>query len=193
MIRISLCDEVSTAALVVELKPVIERQVRFSLRPYAGLARRDAEAEVSDFVQEVFIELFANDARSLRRWDPERGRSLKSFVRLIARRRVASLRRGRYTNPWHDELVSAPEADTHPSRANPDATLESVDMLEQVASAVERRMGERGIRLLKMLYFDQWSVVEVQAETGMSRDAVYAWRSRLRRMANQIAGRGESA
>ena len=73
------------------------------------------------------------------------------------------------------------------SHENPDSQVESVHMLEQLASAVNERMGSRGSRLFEMLYFDECSVDEVQAETGMTRGAVYAWRSRLRRMANEIA------
>ena len=180
-------DEVSKTGLVAELRPVIEREVSFCLRRYASTARRDAEVEVSDFVQEVFIELLANGARTLHSWDPARGRSLKSFVRLVAKRRVASLMRGRYTNPWQDEHLASPETEALSSYEKPDRQVESVDMLEQLASAVNERMGTRGSRLLEMLYFDECSVDEVQVETGMTRDAVYAWRSRLRRMANEIA------
>jgi len=46
-------------------------------------AGRDVRQEVADLIQEVFMALFADDARVLRSWQPERGLSLDNFVGLV--------------------------------------------------------------------------------------------------------------
>ena len=43
------------------------------------------------------------------------------------------------------------------------------------------------IRVFELLWAEQRSVEEVCAELAMKRDAVYAWRSRIRKLARALA------
>ena len=72
--------------LAERLLDAIQREVAIALHRLAAQRGRDPRQEVQDLVQEVLVSLFEHDARELRRWDPTRGRSLESFVRLVARR-----------------------------------------------------------------------------------------------------------
>lgn len=68
-----------------DLLRVIERVLR--------LARRSDGAE--DILQQVLLELFRKDMRLLRTWDPQKGRSLRSYLCKLAERRAYDALRGR--------------------------------------------------------------------------------------------------
>lgn len=89
--------------LVDTLLPVIKVEVAVALRRRASASGRDAQQDVDDFVQDVLVHLLAQDGRVLERWDPARGRSLTSFVRMVTRHRVARGLAGFRGNPWSGE------------------------------------------------------------------------------------------
>jgi RNA polymerase sigma-70 factor (ECF subfamily) len=174
-------DQAGIADLIFDLRSSVQREVASSLRRHAGQAGRDANQEVADFVQEVFVGLLADDARVLRAWDPERGRTLHSFVRLVARRYVAAVMRTRCKNPWSELPTDGDALEAMvPCSAMADR-VESRSLLERVLEEVYDEVDERGKLLFEMLYLEERSIAEVQAETGMSRDAIYAWRFRFRK------------
>src|SRR5215471_16061481 len=80
-------DRRATEDLVGRLARVIQVRVGVALlrRRHAARGRTLAQ-EVEDLMQEVFAALFEQDGRVLRRWDPARGLSLKSYVGLVAER-----------------------------------------------------------------------------------------------------------
>lgn len=178
-------------ALVSRLLPVVQTEVGFALLRGARVESRDPRQEVRDFVQEVFVSLLAKDGKTLRAWDPERGRSLDSYVRLIARRQVAAILRSGKKNPWADKPVAGDELerelpDTHQSTATA-AKVESAEQLDRVLERLRERLDDRGLLLFRMLYVEERSVEEVMAATEMTRDAVYAWRSRFRKLVAKLA------
>src|ERR1700742_4584307 len=98
-------DQAALASLVAVLTPVIQARVARTL-----LARRSFQSggrsvrqEVEDLTQEVWVALFAREARVLRSWDAERGLSLPNFVGLVAERQVISFLRSGRRNPWKEE------------------------------------------------------------------------------------------
>lgn len=181
-------------ALVSRLLPVVQTEVGYALLRGARVESRDHRQEIRDFVQDVFVSLLAKDGKTLRAWDPERGRSLDSYVRLIARRQVAATLRSGKRNPWADKPVAGDELerelpDTHAEAAT-SAQFESVEQLDRTLDGLRSRLDDRGMLLFQMLYVEERSVEEVMATTEMTRDAVYAWRSRFRKLVAKLADQG---
>ena len=180
-------DRAGMQALVKRLLPIIQAEVGFALMRGAAIESRDPRQEVRDFVQEVFVQLLAKEGKVLRSWDPERGRSLDSFVRLIARRQVAAILRSGRRNPWADKHVAGDELERgHPDDSGARRQLESSDHLRRLLRQLGERLDERGMLLFRMLYVEERSVEEVMDATDMSRDAVYAWRSRFRKLVRSL-------
>ncbi|MFO7568106.1 MAG: hypothetical protein R6X02_36030 [Enhygromyxa sp.] len=184
-------DRRAMQALVSRLLPVVQTEVGYALLRGARVESRDPRQEVRDFVQEVFVVLLAKGGKTLRAWDPERGRSLDSYVRLVARRQVAAILRSGKKSPWADKPVAGDELErelpeTH-GDASSSAKLESAEELDRVLDGLRSRLDERGMLLFRMLYVEERSVEEVMAATEMTRDAVYAWRSRFRKLVAKLA------
>src|SRR5690606_15884599 len=72
---------------------------------------------------------------------------------------------------------------------SPAALLETSDGLAWLLDRLGARLDERGWRLFAMLFLEERSVEEVMDAVDMTRDAVYAWRLRLRKLAHSIAQR----
>ena len=176
-------DHRAMQALVRRLMPVVQMAVGYALLRDARIESRDHQQEVRDFVQEVFIALLDDSGKVLRSWDPERGRSIDSFVRLVARRHVAATLRSGRRSPWTDMLMPGDELERHVSDGRTPATqLESCDTLARVLERLGGRFDERGATLFAMLYVEERSVPEVMDATAMSRDAIYSWRLRFRKL-----------
>jgi RNA polymerase sigma factor (sigma-70 family) len=174
--------------LVERLLPVVQAEVGYALMRGARVEARDHRQEVRDFVQEVFVQLLSKRGKVLRSWDPERGRSLESFVRLVARRQVAAILRSGRRSPWSDKPVAGDELERGvASDAAPARRVESADELGRLLERLEARLDERGMLLFRMLYVEERGVEEVMEATQMTRDAVYAWRSRFRKLVASLA------
>lgn len=61
---------------------------------------------------EVFAALFQAGGKALRAWDPARGRTLESFVSLLARHQALSILRSGKTSPWPDEPTDDEQLET---------------------------------------------------------------------------------
>ena len=167
-------DDTARRSLARRLLGAIQREVSFSLVRFAAMDRRDARQEVLDLVQDVLVSLFERDAKELRRWDPERGRSLESFVRLVARRRVARTLSQRQGNPWADAPTDPADLDD----ADVDALstrLETRHHLDQLLAAMHS------------LFVQGLDPDDVAQKMDMSKGAVNAWSYRTRKLARTIA------
>jgi RNA polymerase sigma-70 factor (ECF subfamily) len=142
---------------------------------------------VDDLSQDVFLRLFEDQGRVLRTWDPERGLSLENFAGLVAERlAISSLRSGK-RNPWREDeaedevLAAAPSGEATPAEA-----VASADFMGRLHDRLRETLTPLGMRLFDLLYVEERSVEEVCTATALSADAVYAWRSRLRRTAQGL-------
>lgn len=176
------------AGLVDVLLPVIKIEVAVALRRRASAQGRDARQDVDDFVQDVMLHLLADEGRRLRRWDPGRGSSLASFVRLVTRHRVARVLEGFRGNPWsgeptEDEALEALRAD----RSGTFRRVESRTRLLRLLEQLRARLNERGLRLFHKLYVEQRPIAEVADEEGMTRAAIDQWNARMRRMVRELS------
>lgn len=174
-------------ALIAIFAPIVQWEVAYQLRARAG-AGRDPRQELEDLVQEVFGAIFAQDARALRAWRPDGGRTLLSFVRLLARHQTVSILRTAKKNPWRDEPTS-PEILERATNAGEDPELEvaSRERLERLLDKLRVELSPRGMQLFQILYVEEQEVEVACREIGMTREAVYMWRSRLKKRIVELA------
>lgn len=186
-------DERATRALVGRLVPIIQARVaRCLLRHGRPGARRNVREEVADLTQEVLLSLFADGGRVLAAWNPERGLSLDNFVGLVAQRQAVSILRTHRRSPWAEE----PTEDLGPllpDASTPEARVASQQALDSVLAWLEETLSPMGLELFELLIVQDLDTAEVVRRTGLSRDAVYAWRSRLERLLRQRAATLEGA
>lgn len=179
-------DRSAITVLVDYLTPVIQARVARSLLRRPHLRDYEVRQHVEDLSQEVFAALFAEDARVLRSWDPERGLSLLNFVGFVAERQVASILRIGKRNPWREDPTLTEELDSADPAADPHEAAVSRDVLQSLLRRLEERLSPLGRHLFDLIYLQEKTVAEVADETGLGSDAIYAWRSRLRRLARKI-------
>jgi RNA polymerase sigma factor (sigma-70 family) len=174
-------------SLVEALTPIVRTRVaRVLLRRAPASSGRNIRQEVEDLTQEVFVALFAHDGRMLRAWEPQRGLSLENFVGFIAERQVTSILRTARRSPWTEDPTQTEALDGPDDRASVELRLASRQELEMLLDRMREELSPLGLSLFEQLYLQQRSAAEVCARTGMSRDAVYAWQSRLGRLVRRL-------
>ena len=186
-------DAAAMARLVRALRPALQAEVAWTLERFAPRGRgRDPRQEVFDMVQEVFLALLERDGALLRKWDPERGRTLVSFARLLARHHVVSTLRSHRRNPWTEEPTPTERMSAVPGDCE-ELRLAQVDEARRTVEALRQELKGRSMLMFEGLYVEERSVEEVCQEFGLSRDALYTWRTRLRQKVSKIAAklRGE--
>ena len=182
-------DQTALASLVAVLTPVIQARVaRTLLARRSFLAGgRSVRQEVEDLTQEVWVALFTRDARVLRSWDSERGLSLPNFVGLVAERQVLSFLRSGRRNPWKEEAsFTDEELETEAPDSGPEEIVAGREHLAHLLDRLREELSPLGWQLFDLLFVQELSQSEVEAASGLSADAVYAWRSRLRRLAQKL-------
>jgi RNA polymerase sigma factor (sigma-70 family) len=187
LVQAALAGERTAVVRIVErLTPVIQARVaRCVLRYRAGSGH--VRQDVDDLAQDVFVRLFEEGGRVLLAWDPERGASLENFVGLVAERHaISSLRTGK-RNPWREEAMDDVTLDAAPSaQPGPAEEVAAADLMDRLHDRLRETLSPLGMQLFGLLYVEELSVEDVCRTTRLSSDAVYAWRSRLRRTAQAL-------
>ena len=181
-------DQTAMTRLVARLTPVVQARVARALmarRSRLG-SGRDVRQEVEDLSQEVFLSLFARDAHILRSWQAERGLSLENFVGLVAERQVVSFLRSGKRNPWKEEPSPEEDLDVITPDRGPEEVTSSREQLGLLLERLRETLSPLGHQIFVLLFVQEMSVPETMAASGLTADAVYAWRSRLRRVAQQL-------
>ena len=197
LLALALSGERSaTESLVAKLAPVVQARVGLALSRRLKQARgRNLKQYVEDLVQEVFVALFEQDGRILRNWNPDRGLSLKSFVGLVAEREVGMLLRTSKRNPFTEDPCDAidleigADANDLDRRVLPESEAESNELLDLLLDELERRLSPQGLFVFKILFVEECSNEEAAALSGLSLDALYAWKSRISRLARTVRDR----
>ncbi|MES1205864.1 MAG: hypothetical protein ABUS79_08000 [Pseudomonadota bacterium] len=176
----------SVRALVDRLSPVISKRVAATLWRLGG--RRNVAQDAGDMVQDVFLALFQADGKALRAWDPARGMSLDNFVGLLAQHQVVSILRSGRTTPWREE----PTENEHFERlgapaATPEAVTSSREDLRALMDRLREGLSPRGLELFQRIIVDEEPLESLLATTGLTRDAIYQWKSRLFRTVRTLA------
>lgn len=186
--RALMGDAAATRELVRAVLPVVQvRIARVLVRRRAGKSR-DVRQEVEDLAQDVFATLFEHDGRVLRAWDSERGLSLASFCGLIAEREAASILRSGRRSPWTEDATASDDLEKD-AGVVPDAELRvaSREHLELLTERLREELSPRGLEMFQRLLVEEETVESICASTGMTADAVYAWKSRLSKLARKLA------
>jgi RNA polymerase sigma factor (sigma-70 family) len=175
--------------LVELLYPAVQGRVARVLCRVGGRSNRNARQEVEDMIQDVFAFLFDHGGKALRAWDPGRGLALESYAGLLAERQTLSILRSGRRSPWTEDPTLD---DTLDRRAEPTSSTEPAlaarELLANLWERLQLTLSPLGMKLFEMIYVDEREVEEVAAAMKMSPDAVYAWRSRLRKLvANLLA------
>jgi RNA polymerase sigma-70 factor (ECF subfamily) len=181
-------NQAALSRLVERLTPVIQARVARSLLRTGRGAGPRLRQEMKDLVQQVFLALFDDGGRILAGWDASRGLSLDNFVGLVAERQVISILRSGKRDPWKEDPTLVEEMDGPSPEADPEEAAASREELERLLERLRQTLSPLGWQLFDLLYLQDRSVKEVEDATGLSADAVYAWRSRLRRLARSLLG-----
>jgi RNA polymerase sigma-70 factor (ECF subfamily) len=180
-------DESALARLVDRLTPVIQARVaRVLLCRRPADLRSNLRAQVEDLCQEVFLALFRDGGRVLRSWEPERGLSLDNFVGLIARRRALSFLRGGRGGGRPEDPAPDDELERAAPGGGPELGTLGREQLRLLLRRLREEVSPLGWHLFQLLVVEERPLAEVERSTRMSRDALYAWRSRLRRHARRL-------
>lgn len=172
--------------IIDQLTPVIQARLsRLLLRHTSAHPRGEDRKELEDLVQEVFLALFADDAKVLRRWDPERGASLLNFVGLVAERQAITLLRSRHrwlpTEPLEPRLPEPRSGET-----DPEHETVARQSLRHLLDRLQATVSPQGWHIFRLLFVEERTVADIEDSVGLSTDAVYAWRSRLRKLARRL-------
>ena len=179
-------EESAFTRLVDLLMPVIHTRLARALLRY-DMDERQLHQEVEELTQEVFVGLLAQGGKVLRGWDPLRGMSLRNYVGLIAERQAAAQLRRRQ----HTAGLETPELERQSSPdADPEEDAISRQRLQQLILRLREELSPLGWHLFELFFVEELPVEEIRRRTNLSADAVYAWRSRLRRLARRLT-RGE--
>jgi RNA polymerase sigma-70 factor (ECF subfamily) len=191
-------DQAALTRLVALLTPVIQARVARTLlarRSQLG-SDRNVRQEVEDLTQEIFLLLFHKSGQVLRSWEAGRGLSLNNFVGLVSERQVVSFLRSGRRNPWREEPSLAEDLDVAAVEGGPEEVTASREQLRLLLEGLRERLSPFGRHLFELLFVQELSLTETMARTRLSADAVYAWRSRLRRLARdllaELSGKAES-
>jgi RNA polymerase sigma-70 factor (ECF subfamily) len=180
--------------LIVYMLPVVRARVLRALTRRGRAHARDPKQELDDVTQEVLAALFADDARVLRSWDAARGLSLLNFVGLVAERQAAALFRTDKRSPWtEDPTLSSDLEQLSGESVAPDRPLASREQLSALLDRLRECLSPLGLHLFYELIVEERPVTAVGSAMNMSTDAVYAWRSRLARLAQKIAREQENS
>lgn len=181
-------DRLALSRLVAALTPVIQARVARTLhmRRWGRTGGRNIRQEVEDLAQEVFLSLFANSGRVLRSWQAERGLSLENFVGLVAERHAISYLRSGRRNPWKEEPAASEELDVRVDEPGPERVAAGRQQLGLLLDRLRENLSPLGMQIFQLLFVQELSLQEAMAASGLSADALYAWRSRLRRLAREL-------
>lgn len=176
-------DPAAHRDLITRLRPSIHAEIGFLLMRAAPSAGRSPRQDLEDLVQDTFVKLWERDGEPLLRWDPARGRTLDSYVRLVTRSRALDMLRSRKRNPWQGEPMDleALEGVAEPELAAQSPRLLAREQLLVLWRELEARLSVRDQQLFWALFVEDGRPADVAAEAGMSADAVYQWASRFRR------------
>lgn len=182
-------DGAALARLVATLTPIVQARVARSLYRFrqGAAAGRDVHQEMADMTQDVFLSLFAQDARVLRGWDAGRGLSLENYVGLVAERlTISTLRSGR-RSPWTEDPTLAEDLDVEPAPQElPEQAAAARERIGLLRGRLQEELSPQGRWLFDLLFIRELTPPQVSAETGLSADAIYAWRSRLRKLTRRL-------
>jgi DNA-directed RNA polymerase specialized sigma24 family protein len=187
-------DERARRELVLRLLPVVRYRVRRQwLSSARGRQRGSDDSDIQDLMQHVLLSLFEQDGRRLRLWEPARGMSLRNFVGLFAQEAARAILRSGRRGAWAETPSSEkmPEVAGHGPALDEEvgARRELARLLRELAASLSPRQ----LGLVGALFIDELATSELSKLFGMSPNALYTFRSRMRRQLEALRGRADGA
>ena len=162
----------------------VSRLVRSSVTRLLSRRQRPLGCDVDDLTQHVLAHLFAYEARALSRWEDTHGVSYASYVRMIAERAAISALRRRDHNPREEHPADPSDLDERGvADRGAEEHMAERDHSRALVERLDRELSPCGRRVLRALYAEGLSVEDASQSLGMSPDALYTWRSRIRQRA----------
>lgn len=172
-------DRGAVRQVVHALTPILRSRVVMALVRMGGRSRGSLDSDADDFVQEVFVRLFANGGQKLLGWDPGRG-SASAYFGVMATRVALDLLRVKKNNPYFEEPVDDAAAPAEDERPDPlQRTLDRAS-LWALGECLRARLNPRDRQIFELSLVRGWSDEEVREHLELSRDALYQARRRLR-------------
>jgi hypothetical protein len=162
----------AVSALVAAFTPVIAARAARVLARRQDTRPRDPQQELEAIAEHVLLLLFRDEGRNLRAWEEgeaAEGVSLLDYVALVTEREV-----GRESAP-------------RPT-AVPDSDAGSRDLFDHLHARLAEEHHPRAMEMYRLLVIEDVAVADVCERTGLSTEAVEAWRSRLLDRARQLLG-----
>lgn len=180
-------DVDSLRAFVRHFTPIFRARVRRALLGPRGAALWVSRDDVDDVVQLTFEAIFSRGARVLRDYDPDRGMSLDSYLGQIASREAhnyldkrAAAKRGGGRREVVTDPSEGPIGEARALGLSPEASYQLRQEARRLEEALLSRLSAKGRIFFHLLYVEELEVEEIQARLGVSRDAVYTWRKRIK-------------
>jgi DNA-directed RNA polymerase specialized sigma24 family protein len=181
-------DELAIRDLVRELTPVIQSRVaRVLVRTRGASAGSVLRQDVLDVSQQVFERLFADNGMILRTWNREAGLSLMAFVGLIAERDAVTVVRSRKLNPTTEAPTDDAALESTLAHVDIEGVMLTRSVVRVLVERLERALSPLGVRVFRALFVDERDVESAGKELGLSAEAIYQWRTRIRQTARQLA------
>lgn len=173
--------------LIRYLEPVI--RIRANRRLEAAKSPSQVRrADVDDLVQEVWLQLFADDFRVLRSWTPSRGRNLRSFVAMISTRFCIDLLRGRRLNPQREVTLGMEQLERDAGLVDElESRTTTRSFLEALVTSMRDILSKDGATLLQLMYLEGASPQEAAEQTGLPKTKIYNQRRRITELARKLA------
>lgn len=174
--------------LIQYLTPVIQASVAHILtRSKTHCSNKSIRQEVADHCQEVFMMLFKNDSKVLRSWDPDKGMNLTSFISLISKRRVISELRKEHFTHHSDDIVFDENIEQFLKLPDEEEQFVNRHLLLRLVSILKNDISELGYDIFVQIFLYENTAEEVALRFGLSKNAIYVWKNRLRSQVKEIA------
>jgi DNA-directed RNA polymerase specialized sigma24 family protein len=175
-------DAAACRELMQRCSPVIRQRVGRVLRAFeARRGRATTRGDVLDLMQEIFVLLLDRDARVLRAWDVTRGLSLDNFVGLVAEREARSILLSGKRSAWAERPTEALTLAEHLHDDDVERDVATREQLGHVLAVLQKTLSPAHLALFEALFVHERSIEEVAAEFDTTPNALYTFRSRLRR------------
>lgn len=162
----------SVRSFIQDFGPVFRAVVR---RRVSGHWRQQED----DLLQEIFSGLFAQNARVLRTWDAQKGRSLKNFLQVFAEQRTLDWLRRKHRES-REELTEEAALMRKADAGQDLHKREPPEWLEPLLSQFRTECNPEDQRIVELSYIEDLSVREIAAILKLSEDAIYQRRHRLK-------------
>jgi RNA polymerase sigma factor (sigma-70 family) len=143
--------------------------------------------EREDLAQTVLLHLLGNGGRALATWNPQHGTPFAAYAACLARRAAISALRGRQRNHLsevaHDPIELPESSEAHESEEQ----LAEREHARLLLVRARTALSPLGKRVFDVLFVEERDIDAASRELGMSEEALYTWRTRIRRHTRQVA------